>query len=60
MLENAETSLRLKKNVSITNTWISKLLQVARPLAYPETSNWHQNVSLAYMRPQPRKSGIPT
>jgi hypothetical protein len=40
--EVAENSLRLIKNVSITKTWFFKLLQVARLMAYPETSNRHQ------------------
>ena len=58
--EVAENSLRLIKNVSITKTWFFKLLQVARLMAYPETSNRHQNFSLALRQPQPLKSGIPT
>ena len=58
--EVAENSLRLIKPFSITKTWFSKLLQVARLMAYPKTSNRHQNFSLALRRPQPRKSGIPT
>ena len=58
--EVAENSLGLIKNVSMTKTLFSKLLQVARLMAYQETSNWHQNFSLAYRRPQPHKSGIPT
>ena len=58
--EVAENSLRLIKNVSITKTWFFKLLQVARLMAYPETSNRHQNFSLALRRPQPQKNGIPT
>jgi hypothetical protein len=36
--EVAENSLRLIRNVSITKTWFSKLLQVARLIFYPETS----------------------
>ena len=58
--EVAENSLRLIKNVSITKTWFFKLLHVARLMTYPETSNRHQNFSLAHRRPQPQKSGIPT
>jgi hypothetical protein len=58
--EVAENSLGLIKNVSITKTWFSRLLQVARLMAYPETSNRYQNFSLASRRPQPHKSGIPT
>ena len=53
--EVAENSLRLIKNVSITKSWFSTLLQVARLIFYPETSNRHQNFSLACRQPQPRK-----
>ena len=45
--EVAENSLRLIKTFSITKVWFFKLLQVARLMAYPETSNRYQNFSLA-------------
>ncbi len=44
--EVAENSLRLIKSVAKTKTWFSKLLQVARLMAYQETSDWNQNFSL--------------
>jgi hypothetical protein len=56
--EVAENSLRLIKNVSITKTLFLKLLQVAKLMAYPETSNWHQKFSLALRRPLPQISDI--
>ena len=58
--EVAENSLRLIKTFSITKIWFFKLLQIARLMAYQETSNWNQKLSLNMRRPQLCKSGILT
>jgi hypothetical protein len=42
----AKNSLKLIENDFITKTWLSKFIQVARLMAYQETSNWNQNFNL--------------